>query len=244
LNILNEIDDNQKLNSKKFQNDDTTLDIIFQKWFQSHCHKRLVEYKENLIKLNEENTKLKEDLITKDIQLSLLVKTNKTLNIDFEECQKLNDELENKLFNYENVIEQFKLTNLIEYHEEHLKQQNDLIFNSVEIDTDCNNSSLIRKSNSRNKISSLLTATKFNEGMNIYGSFDRINLLNEYNLKSNKSLEKELELLSTRKDAQTQFNENDIIEEIEKKTDENNALSSYKDIFRKIYDTLNSSKTI
>ena len=246
LSILIKNEHNPELNnSNKIKNDDTALDKIFQKWFQSHCHKRLVEYKENLLRLNEENSKLKEDLINKDILFNNLIKSNKTLNIDFEECQKICNELENKLFNYENIIEQFKLQSLVEQHHENLKQQNDLILNSVEIDTNNNNSSSIRRSNSRNKISSLLSATKLNEGMNMYGSFDRINLLNELNLKSNRSLEKELEMLSIRKDAQTQFDENDIVEAVlDNKIEENNTYSSYKDIFRKIYDTLNSSKTI
>ena len=241
--------DNSKTTNENesLSNKEETIEEIFKKWllqFQSHSHKKLVEYKGNVLELNEENAKLKEDLIYKEVQLNNLKKSNKTLNIDFEETQKLNDELENKLLHYENIIEQFKLTSLVEHHEEHLKQQ-DLILNSIEIDTNNNTSASIRKSNSRNKISSLLSAAKLNDGMNIYGSFDRINLLNEFNLKSNKSLEKEFELLSIKKDAQTQYDESDSVVVAQKRTsDDNNAYSSYKDIFRKIYDTLNSSKTI
>ena len=227
-----------------------TSENIFEKWlnlFQSYSHKKLMEYKANVLKLNEENVKLREDLLSKEVLLNSLKKSNSILNIDFEECQKLNDELERKLYNFESIIENFKLQSLIEHHEDQMKQQ-DLILNSIEMDTTNNiekQSSSVRKSASRNKLSTLLTAAKVNDGMSIYNSFDRITLMNDFNLKSNKSLEKELELLSIKKDAQTQCNTCDAIpNKYEENSNSNQVYSSYKDIFRKIYDTLNSSKTI
>lgn len=250
-----------------------SLNVIFEKWliiFQSYSHKKSIEFKSDVLKLKEENTKLNEKVFNLELNLNLLNKTNSILNIDLEEYQNINKNLEKKLITYENMMHDDMFQTHINY--EVVENDNERILSLTPLSASSSPSSNSRKTFLSNKLKSFNGSSLKSNDWN--GSIETLNsIMNDLNYNNNrnylnKSLFKELESLDMNNnkklnkmiDAETQYELNTslrIKENLNRSDDDNNnndnnlntsktnnIYSSYKDIFRQIYDTLNSSKKI
>lgn len=212
-----------------------SLTEIFQKWsqiFDSYSRQKLLNYKDDILHLNAQNDELNDKLIKLEAYVVNLENKNRLLNVDIDELKCSLNEKDRKVEFYERLAVQQGLD----------ANNNNLIKLTTNLERSV--SPILRNSSARlaritheddfmnNSMDSIDDQQRFN--------FDHVSLYNEC---SEYFIKEELFKSPIHKaDSQIQCNLPQDLSDNDDELGKDDPYSNYKNIFKQIYDTINSSK--